>query len=74
MENKRKQYNHLLCALKELLVDEMKFWTIVGSAHEQSNGDMDEKCELIRTALSKLPKDDARAFSAFFRAMMDRAY
>jgi len=55
-------------------MDEMKFWTIVGSAHEQSNGNMDEKCELIRAALSKLPKDDARAFSAFFRAMMDRAY
>jgi hypothetical protein len=53
---------------------EMKFWTIIGSAHEQSNGDMDEKCELIRTALSKLPKDDARAFSGLFRAMMDRAY
>lgn len=55
-------------------MDEMKFWTIIGSAHEQSNGDMDVKCELIRAALSKLPKDDARAFSGLFRAMMDRAY
>lgn len=35
---------------------------------------MDVKCELIRAALSKLPKDDARAFSGLFRAMMDRAY
>lgn len=55
-------------------MDEMKFWTIVGSAHEQSNGDMDEKCELIRTTLSKLTKDEATAFSALFNAMMDRAY
>ncbi|NOV29562.1 DUF4240 domain-containing protein [Methylomonas sp. ZR1] len=55
-------------------MDEMNFWMIIGSAHEQSNGDMDQKCELIRTALSKLPQDDARAFSALFRVMMDRAY
>ena len=55
-------------------MDELKFWEIVGAAHDQSNGNMDEKCELIKATLSKLPKDDARAFSAFFDAMMDRAY
>lgn len=55
-------------------MDELKFWEIVGSAHDQSDGNMDEKCDLIGTALSKLSKDDARAFSVLFDAMMDRAY
>ncbi len=55
-------------------MDESKFWEIVGAANDQSNGDMDEKCESIRAALAKLPKDDARAFSALFDSMMDRAY
>jgi hypothetical protein len=55
-------------------MDEVKFWEIVGSVHDRSNGDMDEKCSLLSTALSKLPKDEAKAFSALFDAMMDRAY
>ncbi len=55
-------------------MDELKFWEIVDSVHDQSKGDMDEKCELIRAALSKLSKDDAKAFSVLFDSMMDRAY
>ena len=55
-------------------MDELKFWETVDSAHDRSNGNMDEKCDLIRAALSKLPKDDARAFSVLFDSMMDRAY
>lgn len=55
-------------------MDELKFWEIVGSAHDQSNGDMDQKCNLIRAAVSKLTKDDAKAFSVLFDSMMDRAY
>lgn len=56
------------------LMDESKFWQIVDAAHDQSGGDMDEKCELIKAVLSRLPEDDAREFSGLFDSMMDRAY
>jgi hypothetical protein len=55
-------------------VNELRFWEIVQSAHDQSDGDMDEKCEFIKTTLSKLSKDDAKEFSNLFDSMMDRAY
>ena len=55
-------------------MDDLKFWEGVQHAHDQSSGDMDEKCDGIRTVVSTLPKDDAMAFSRFFDSMMDRAY
>lgn len=55
-------------------MDELRFWEIVLDAHEQSGGDMEEKCELIKSTVSKLAKDDARAFSNLFDSIMDRAY
>jgi hypothetical protein len=55
-------------------VDDQKFWGIVQHAHDQSGGDMDEKCEVIKKVVSKLPKDDAMAFAHFFDSMMDRLY
>lgn len=55
-------------------MNELRFWEIVQSAHDQSGGDMDEKSELIKAALSKLSEDDAKAFSNLFDSMMDRAY
>ncbi len=55
-------------------MNESRFWEIVQLAHDQSEGDMDVKCELIRTSLSNLSKDDATAFSSLFDSLMDRAY
>lgn len=55
-------------------MDDLKFWEMVQTAHDQSNGDMEEKCELIEAAVSALPKADAMTFSHLFDSMMDRAY
>lgn len=55
-------------------MDERTFWKIVQRAHDQSAGDMDAKCAIIKSVLSKLSKEDATAFSHFFDALMDRAY
>ena len=55
-------------------MDELRFWEIVQHAHNQANGDMDEKCEFIEGMISQLPQDDARAFANIFDSMMDRAY
>jgi hypothetical protein len=55
-------------------MDERTFWKTVQRAHDQSAGDMDAKCMIIKTILSKLSKEDGAAFSHFFDAMMDRAY
>jgi hypothetical protein len=55
-------------------VDEQQFWKIVQQAHDQSGGDMDEKCEIMKNVVSKLPKDEAMAFSRFFDSVMDRLY
>ena len=55
-------------------MDELKFWDVVQQAHNQSDGDMDEKCDAIKEAVANLSKEDAIAFSLFFDEMMDRAY
>ena len=55
-------------------VDDLRFWEIVQLAHDQSDDDMGKKCEVIRTVISKLPRDDAVAFSRIFDSTMDRAY
>lgn len=55
-------------------MDELRFWEVVQLAHDQANGDMDEKCKRIKTALSQLPIEDAKQFAHLFDSMMDRAY
>ncbi len=55
-------------------MDELRFWEIVQHAHDQTNGDMDEKCELLKNTISQLSKDDAKTFVNIFDSMMDRAY
>lgn len=55
-------------------MDESKFWSIVQRAHVESGGDMDEKCEAVKTSVASLPKEDAKVFSRLFDEMMDRAY
>jgi hypothetical protein len=55
-------------------MNEPRFWEIVQSVHDQSGGDMDEKSELIKAAISKLSPDEAKSFSGLFDSMMDRGY
>jgi hypothetical protein len=59
---------------KERFMDELKFWSIVQHAHDQSGGDMDEKCEAVKAAVASLPKEDAIGFARLFDEMMDRSY
>ncbi len=53
-------------------MDEHAFWNLIQRADDLAAGDMDEKCEAIKAALSALPKSEAIAFSALFDAAMDR--
>ena len=55
-------------------MDESGFWNLVQRAHDQSGGDMDEKCDLIRDAIAALPKAEALDFGRLFDHMRDRAY
>lgn len=55
-------------------MDDNKFWDMIRQADSQSGGDMDKKCKLIESAITRLPKQDAVAFSHMFDRMMDRAY
>lgn len=55
-------------------MDEDGFWKIVQRAHDNSGGDMDQKCDLLRQQIAVLSKDDALAFAQHFDAMTDKAY
>lgn len=55
-------------------MDEAGFWEIVQRVHDESGGDMDDKCERVRAAVGALPPADARAFAKIFDTLMDRAY
>lgn len=55
-------------------MDEMKFWEIVQTAHDRSDGDMERKCDAIKTIIAELDKAEALAFSYLFDDMMDKAY
>ena len=55
-------------------MNSQRFWEVVQNAHDQSNGDMERKCEVIEAVVSSLSKRDAIAFSRSFDLMMDRAY
>jgi hypothetical protein len=55
-------------------MDEAQFWELVQRVHDASGGDMDRKCEILKTEIGKLFKNDADDFSFLFATMMDRAY
>ncbi len=55
-------------------MNEEKFWQLIQIAHEQSNGDMDAKCESVKAAINGLSNEDAATFSSIFDDMMDRSY
>ncbi len=51
-----------------------EFWEIVDRIHEQSQGDMETKCELLKENLSTLDKDSLLAFSRHFDSFDHKAY
>jgi hypothetical protein len=55
-------------------MDENRFWDMIHEADSKAGGDMDKKCKLITSAIARLTKQDAIAFSHMFDRMMDRAY
>ncbi len=55
-------------------MDRNKFWEIIQLVHEKSKGDMDDKCELIKTSISELEVSDALEFLKLFDEMMDSLY
>ncbi|WP_338441980.1 DUF4240 domain-containing protein [Synechococcus elongatus IITB4] len=50
------------------------FWAIIQAVHDRSAGDMDEKCDRLRSLLVELSAAEGIAFSQHFDALMDRAY
>ena len=55
-------------------MDEDGFWKIVQRAHDNSGGDMDQKCDALRRQIAALPKDEALEFARRFNDKMDQAY
>lgn len=55
-------------------MDDVKFWEIVQTAHDQCFGDMDKKCSAIEASVANLPKSEALIFAQIFDEMMDKAY
>ena len=47
---------------------------MIQKAHQQCQGDMGKKCNVIREAVASLPSEEAIAFFHHFNALMDRAY
>ncbi len=55
-------------------MNQHEFWQIIDSVHSDSGGDMDRKCELLKSQLSKLPKQDIRDFIGHFDSADASAY
>jgi hypothetical protein len=51
-----------------------KFWKIVDRVNAASDGDMDEKCSLLKGELQKLSATEVASFQSHFDDAMDRAY
>lgn len=51
-----------------------EFWKLIGDAHQESQGDMDRKCELVQKAVESMSPEAAVAFSKHFDESMNRAY
>src|ERR1041385_2471487 len=51
-----------------------KFWKIVDRVNAASEGDMDEKCGLLKGELEKLSAGEVASFQSHFDDAMDRAY
>lgn len=51
-----------------------EFWAVIESANEQSQGDMDRKCEVIQAEVSSMSPESAAEFSKHFDEAMNRAY
>jgi len=51
-----------------------RFWDLIGEVHRESGGDMDAKCDLLRTKLGQLAPDEMRSFRLHFEECNRRAY
>ena len=51
-----------------------EFWKLIDKANEQSQGDMERKSELVRSAVGSMSPEAAIAFSRHFDEAMSRAY
>lgn len=50
------------------------FWQIIDAVHDESAGDMDQKCDLLKGRLMDLTESDLRDFIRHFDAAESRAY
>ena len=55
-------------------MDTRTFWMLIGTAHENSGGDMDKQLELLIDALSQLPDQELMGFDRLLWDMMAKAY
>ena len=55
-------------------MNQAEFWNLVNRAHESSNGDMDQKCSLIKANIESMSKEDATEIRHLFDLAMDQAY
>ncbi|MBT3147130.1 DUF4240 domain-containing protein [Neptunomonas phycophila] len=55
-------------------MDTNEFWSYIQTANTQSNEDMDEKCKVIETIISKMSVENAKQFRNHFTAFMEKSY
>jgi hypothetical protein len=55
-------------------MDREEFWKHIQASNDQSGGDMDQKCELIKSSISEMSTEEAAAFSDYFDAAMHDSY
>ncbi len=55
-------------------MDATGFWDIIEGVHQDAHGVMDEKCALLKQALSALSDDDLKNFAAHFDRFDAQAY
>lgn len=55
-------------------MNDHQFWTIIEECHSTSQGNMDQKDQLIKAAIGRLSREEALAFYRIFQRMMDTAF
>lgn len=51
-----------------------EFWKLIDEANAKSQGDMEQKCEIVESAVSAMSPEAASAFSKLFDEAMNRSY
>ena len=55
-------------------MEESKFWEIIDRVSDKAHGEMENKCQLIKSEIVALPKAEAVEFYQIFGKMMTQAY